>query len=455
MSRNAIRILSLAVSMVAAAGLPVQSATAASNSGQQPAFLTKATATFEVGGSLRVGETGKTTDVPMSVVAKFSFCERRIDDGSDSSQRRSIRYYADAEAAIKVEKQAEVSKLETNHRLVRAAVVKDRTQLGAVEGHFTRQERELLDLPFNTLLLADLLPKPNAKPGEATEPSGELLAMLLGLDSVAGRDVKLTLSTFQDGVGEVVIGGRLDGSIGGVATKIELKGKLHFDTVQRQPFSLAVLIKEQRSPGPITPGLDVVAKLQLQIAPSAEVPQLSDTALAGVELASNGVEQPLAYRSPAGAFQFLYEPRWRLTSSLPKSAILRLVDRGDLVAQCNVSILPKLDVEKPLTLETFQREVQQSLGKHFGQFERAAERKTASGLRLLEVVAVGVVAEMPISWRYYLLINEAGERAAVSFTMEAALAERFGDADQLIIEQFQFADQQVARRVPPTSRVGR
>jgi hypothetical protein len=99
--------------------------------------------------------------------------------------------------------------------------------------------------------------------------------------------------------------------------------------------------------------------------------------------------------------------------------------------------------------------VQQSLGKHFGQFERAAERKTASGLRLLEVVTVGVVAEMPISWRYYLLINEAGERAAVSFTMEAALAERFGDADQLIIEQFQFADQQVARRVPPTSRVGR
>jgi hypothetical protein len=414
-----------------------------------PAFLTRVKAKFEVGGDLRLNADGQPAKLPMSVVAQFDFFERRIDDGSMPAELRSIRYYSDAQAAIKVEKQASVSKLADEHRLVRAAVSQNRTTLGATRGHLTREERDLIDIPFNTLLLSQLLPAAAAEKGTSSKPSDGIVAMLLGLDAVSRTDVETVLTAIKDGVGEVSIQGALDGAVGGVATEIELKGKLHFDIVHRQPFALVLLIKEKRSVGHVAPGLDVVAKLDLQVAPASEVAELSDRALDGLELATDGAAPPLAFESSEGGFSFLYEPRWQITGAKTDSVVMRLVDRGELVAQCNVSVLPKLNVEQPLTLEMFQKEVQQSLGKHFGQFERAVERETSSGLRMLHVVAMGTVSELPITWHYYLLINEAGQRAAISFTMENALADRFGAADQFVLDGFRFTPEKPASAARP------
>jgi hypothetical protein len=391
----------------------------------------------------------------MSVVGRFEYCERRIDDGSLPSERRAVRYYTDAEAAIKVEKQASVSKLPAERRLIRAAVSDKRATLGAVHGHLNRAERDLVDLPFNTLLLNELLPVAKSQKGSTAKPTEALLAMLLGLDAVSRSDVKTVLTAVTSEVGEITIEGAVDGVVSGQATEIEIKGKLHFDITHRQAFALAVLIKEKRSPGPVAPGVDVVAKLELEIAPVAEVPQLSDKALVDVELAATGDEPPLSYHSAQGKFGFLYDPRWRITREQAESVIMRLVDRGDLVAQCNVSVLPKLNPQQTFTLETFQKEVQQSLAKNFRQFERAAEQKSPSGLRMLHVVALGAVADVPITWHYYLLIDGAGQRAAISFTMEDKLADRFGAADRLVLDEFRFDPPQVRTASQPRIRVPR
>jgi hypothetical protein len=398
----------------------------------------RVTATFDVGGDLKLPSHAKTTTLPMSVVAKFDCFERQIDDGSVESERRSIRYYSEAEAAIKVDKKASVSKLAADHRLIRAALSKNKSSLSAVNGCLTREERDLIDIPCSTLALGKLLAAQSAKTGDTRKPPESDLATLLGLDAVSRSDVEVTLSALNDEVGEVSITGALDGAVGGVATEIELKGKLHYDVVHRQPFALVLLIKEKRTAGNVAPGLDVVAKLDLRIAPVGEVPQLSDAALAGIDLVTVETDPPLAFRSSAGGFSFTYEPRWRTTQEDRDAVIMRLVDRGDLVAQCNVSLLPKLDANQPFTLDAFQKEVQQSLGKHFGQFLKVAERKTAADLRMLHVTAAGSASELPITWQYYLLIDETGRRAAISFTMEDTMAERFGAADTLIVDQFRF-----------------
>jgi hypothetical protein len=415
-------------------------------------LVVRVEAKFEVSGDLRLPADTRPDKLPMSVVARFAYLERRIDDGSVNAERRSIRFYNDAQAAIKVEKQASISKLAPDRQLVRVAVSGGKTTLGAVRGNLTREERELLELPYNTLVLDRLLPPKSAQKGSSSKPDDSALAMLLGLDVVNHSDVTVVLTAVSNGVGELAIQGTLDGSAAGVATEIQLSGKLHFDVAHQQPFALAAVIKEKRSSGEIAPGLDVVAKLQLQITPAGDATQLSDKSLAGVELAADGKEPPLAYESAESEFTFLYEPRWRLTRTQPDSAVMRLVDRGEVVAQCNLSVLPKVESPAAITLETFQKEVQQSLGKHFGYLERAGQRQTATGLRLLDVVAGGNVSDVPITWHYFLLIGEAGERAAISFTMEDALADRFGEADQLVVEQFRFnKSRQSAARAPKRS----
>ena len=419
------------------------------------AFLTRIKAKYEVGGDLSMAADAKPARLPMSVVATFDYCERRIDDGSLPAEKRAVRYYTDAEAAIKVEKQASLSKLPPERRLIRAAVSQKRSTLGAAEGHLTRAEHDLLDLPFNTLLLNELLPAPNSQKGSAAKPTEQLLAMLLGLDAVSRSDVQSVLTAVSSDVGEITLEGALGGVVNGQATEIELKGKLHFDITHRQAFALAILIKEKRSPGPIAPGLDVVGKLKLDIAPVAEMAQLSDKALAGIELATGGEAPPLAYHSAKGKFSFLYDPRWRITREQTESVVMRLVDRGELVAQCNVSLLPKLNPQQTFTLEMFQKEVQQSLGKNFRQFERAAEQKSPTGLRMLHAIALGAVAEVPITWHYYLLIDETGQRAAISFTMEDTLADRFGQADRLVLDEFRFDPPTIRTAAQPRVRIPR
>ena len=146
----------------------------------------------------------------------------------------------------------------------------------------------------------------------------------------------------------------------------------------------------------------------------------------------------MALRSEAGGFHLVYDRRWHITRNETQLVVLRLVDRGELVAQCNISPLPKLDQGKSVTIEEFQSEVQQSLGKRFDHFETVAEGKGAGGMRVLKVVASGVVSEIPIQWRYYLAIDPDGRRLALAYTMESDLIERFADADMAMTESIEF-----------------
>ncbi len=121
-------------------------------------------------------------------------------------------------------------------------------------------------------------------------------------------------------------------------------------------------------------------------------------------------------------------------------AVLRFVERGDLVAQCNLSPLPSLAAEEQFGMEEFQQDIKRILDENFGQFVTASESRTEDGLHVMRVVAAGTVSELPIHWVYYHLGNQAGRRASCVFTLEADLVDRFGGADQSLISSFRFTD---------------
>jgi hypothetical protein len=74
---------------------------------------------------------------------------------------------------------------------------------------------------------------------------------------------------------------------------------------------------------------------------------------------------------------------------------------------------------------------------------------------MLHAVALGAVAEVPITWHYYLLIDESGRRAAISFTMEDSLADRFLAADRMLLDEFRFDPPPTRTASQPRIRVPR
>ena len=123
--------------------------------------------------------------------------------------------------------------------------------------------------------------------------------------------------------------------------------------------------------------------------------------------------------------------------------VMRDVNRGELVAQCNLASSTK-PIEKPVELADYQNDVQQALGKMFGRFERAGENTTPSGLRLLKAIVAGKADDITVQWRYYLVHDQQGRVLSIVYTMETPFVDQFGDDDQPIINSVQFMEPKLA-----------
>jgi len=428
-----------AVSLVASFSLPkmVEAADVYIQQSQcQSAGVYRVEAKIQVSGTLKPSADTKTGTLPITVDGLFTYDEMRLDDAK-TADRRSLRYYHEAAATIQVDKHLDSPSLREDMRLVAVRSGKAGVSISSLRGPLTREELDLIDLPGNTLVLDGLLPIEKVKIGGSWKITDSALAKLVCVDVVSRNEVTCEFSDLNHGVAEIKIAGRLNAAVGGVATEINLDGNAGFDFSKHCLTSIQLRIKERRSIGYVAPGMDVTAQLRVQITPSAGSEQLTP-AIVKEAAETDPASHPLALQSEAGGFHLVYDRRWHITHDETQLVVLRLVDRGELVAQCNISPLPKLDQGKSVTIEEFQTEVRQSLGKRFDHFDTVAEGKGAGGLRVLKVVASGLVSEIPIQWRYYLAIDPDGRRLALAYTMEGDLVERFADADLAMTDSIEF-----------------
>jgi len=390
----------------------------------------------QVGGDAQLFSEGKKTSLPMSVVANVSYDESRLTGTSSATSSRSVRYYDTANVAIKIASGSQKPSLRTDRRLIIASREKSAVRLVCPAAALARDELDLLELPASSLVIDEMLPHKPVAVGDTWTHSADVLSALLDLDAASDIEVTSRLDQVADGVAKVVLSGSLRGAVSGVGTEIELKAKYNFDLQTKRVNYFALLVKEKRAVGHVGPGLDVVAKLLVKVTPIAQSVHLTPEVIAALPSASDQ-QALLEYEAPSHTFGFKYDREWFVTSDEPNIAILRMVKRGELVAQCNIAAI--LTVQKEITLAGFQQEIQNSLGKNFGQFIRAAEETTPEGYHVYRVVAEGRVSDLPIQWIYYLVKNADGsQQASLAFTLEPGLTEKFGESDRELLAQLRF-----------------
>ncbi len=334
-----------------------------------------------------------------------------------------------------------------SRRLIAVSSNNGDTSLFSPSGPLTSDEFDLLDIPGNSLWLDLLLPNEAVPVSHTWKSPDETWAALLGLDALSQNEIQSVLSEVKGDVAEISLAGGVSGAVGGVSSDMDIKGKYQFDLKQKRITWFTLAVKEKRSVGHVGPGLDVIAKLTMDVKPIEKAEHLTDEAVAEISLAPRTDETELVYESPTNGIRFNYDRDWHVTGQDAQTVVLRRVERGDLLAQCNVTSAAKNDNEKPIGLVEFQRQVETALGKNFGQFTRASESKNKGGYRVLRAVATGTSAEVPVEWIYYLISDGAGRNTAITFTMEASVAEKFRDADRPLIESLEF--------IEPVPTVGR
>jgi len=404
-------------------------------------------AALDVGGDLKVVEDNKVQRFKMSVLANLTYHERSLELATaPTATWRAIRYYDSSGAMIQVDGHSTKPVLREDRRLIGVEVAGPKTTLFSPHGSLTRDELDLVDLLGNSLLMDCLLPEQPVRVGDQWKHSADLITALLGLDAVSEADVSSTLLTVSAERARFEMNGRVAGAVGGVTTDLEVKAKYHFDLKTNRVTWFGLLIKEDRSVGHIGPGLEVTARLQMKIEPGKQEPQLSDRALAGLTLHPTPELTTLTYASPEGGWGFAYDRNWHVTSDDAKLAVLRLVKRGEFVAQCTVSSLPNATLGKELTLAAFQDDVKHGLGKSFKQFVEAGQSANARDYRVYRVVVDGEASELPIRWVYYYVADKYGRQVVLAFTVEGRLLKAFDKADEQLLSSLHLADPQVAAK---------
>jgi hypothetical protein len=411
------------------------------------------TVNLEVGGELIVpDDDGKEKRLPMSVVARMAYEEQIVAWWNDPAiASRSLRRYSHARATLKSAEKGETRELPADLRVIAAKAATDGTALNGLNRRLTREQYDLIDVPGNSLLIDRLLPKRDVAVGEGWDHDANMLTGLLGMSHVAVCEVRSTVAGMENRQVQIRLAGTVHGTIEGAATEIDLRGAYLFHLDEGRITKMNLAIKELRKPGEVTPGLDVVAKIALVAAPiSKGAPRPFDEDLVEqARVLSTEELSELQVESPSRGYRFRHGSGWYVTGEQREHMSLRRLERGDFIAHCNISTLPPRPADKPMTLQEFEANVVKALGDKMDKVEAATEWANEAGHQCLGVIATGLIEDVPMQWRYYMVSAEGKRPATISVTAERGLLERFNDADRAIVDSMVLIDDPTATAAKP------
>jgi hypothetical protein len=407
--------------------------------------IEKVSCHLEVGGEIKhISEKdNKEHSNKMAVDCKLIYDEKTLAVAADSKGvTRSVRYYEKAEGVVQNGDEGMKPTLRDECKLIVAEAGDQTAVLFSPKGKLNDSELELIEISGgNSLLFDRLLPEKPAAIGEAWRHSEQFMAQFLSLDEVGQSDVQSTLKEVTDKVARFEMSGQVAGVVDGVSAEIEIQARYRYDRRRNRIDWIGMLIKEKRGASPVNYGLDVVARLQATMLPQSDSPALAD-AKKDLSLQPTPDSLQLEYRSKRDNWELIYDRSWKIFFDVREKEALELhyFDKAGHIALCTISPLLPKEPDKLVTLETFQEELRDKLGKEFGEFVEASESPTLAKYRLLRVSIRGTVSDLPMRWIYYHIADSQGRQAVIYFVLEEKLFDRLAGADKKLVESFRFTE---------------
>ena len=377
----------------------------------------------------------KSKALPMRVSAKLEYDQRSTGNG------QAVRLYDSAVARIRLDTGKTKPELELANRLVIARLKtkpRMRVEMASIKDMLNQKEYELLQTAADPLSLPMLFAKKNAVVGQKWAPNLDALAKFLNVDKVVTTDVKMQLKSVENGKARVYVSGGVTADQYDVTSEISLAGYVLIDLDAKQVRAAKLSTEEKTPPGQITPGFEGRTRLDVDFTHGANNIALSNKALANA-MRSSKVAQRLKYDSDRGNYRISYDPRWKLIAGESDTAIMRFIDKGELLSQCTVVMLPRRAANKPLELSKYKREIAKMVEKDTdAKLIKADQVKTKTGMKAMSVIVAGEEDGLPVNWIYYHIEAKDGRQMTFVFTLAESVADRVVGAANQLINEFEF-----------------
>lgn len=390
------------------------------------------------GGGNPAQPTAASTGLDLKVDGRFSYLERRLPaGGQDADAFRALRYYHLAEADITIDGQKTVNQLPPTARRIVAEGTLSGIRSWSPDRNMSYLAAELLRAPGDSLALAPLLPESAITESSTWEPAYWTLPLLTGIEAISKSTLKCSVHKIDEQYAVIRIVGRVEGAVLGAFSTIDVDGQIAWDRKAKHIRQAKISQREKRTVGAVSPGMDVSATMYVDRQVSGVKGGLTDEALEAIPINPEPHQLAFAFESPWN-LTFGYDRDWHVFHQTPDVAVLRFVRNGSLIAQCNVSQVPKAAPGSHTPEPQFQADIQTALGSQFRRLEKAELIPTTDNRWLYRVTATGLARNVPMHWFYYLCAAPDGRQVAFVFAVESRLVEQFGGQDLAIVRSLQF-----------------
>jgi hypothetical protein len=418
---------------------------AASFATAQPIVLVeerKAGETFRIAVGLTVtgnvkttGADGKPDTLAITATATHKYAER-IDALTDRGTiARTIRGYTTCESEATLPGAKTKRILPQTRRIVVVDQTADNPVTFSPGGSLTRDELDVAS-HFDTTTIPGLLPGKAVSVGESWIIPAAVVQALCLFDGLTKHDLVGKLVEVKDGSATFSVEGSAEGVEVGATVKLKIALKGTYDLTSKRVTKLTGEETDNREQGPVAPACEVKAVLDVTRTLVADEPaELTAADRANVPAA--GAIPPgllaLQHEDPTGKYQFFYSRDWHIVAATNEHLVMRLVDRGEFVAQATILGWKKAAPGQHASVAEIKEAIAKQPGWVAEKMTEDGEIPSDSGRWLYRLVANGKQDNVAVVQAFHLMAGPKGDQIVITVIARQEMASRIGTRDVSLI----------------------
>ncbi len=364
-----------------------------------------------------------------------------FDEQYETSDRlmdcKSYQYFHESGSEIQIDRHITKTQLREPCRDVLRVGTEQGMVAACPNGPLFAAERDLIEGPINTMFLDQLLTEKEVNIADKWAINSNTACRLLNLDAIQNGKLVMCLVGVEKDKAQLTLEGTLYASVRQVPTLLQIEGKAQLDRKGGFISWFAVNITETREISEAEPGFQIAAQLRILRSPIEAITTGETLTTMSDRLGSLDVASLFQFQSDLGYYRFVASRKWSTYRDSGEEATLRFVMNNRVISQCNITNMIDYEPGRQLSLDGFQADVKNSIGKALTEVVEASERLSSGKLRLLRVVSRGGIQGVNIQWIHYHISNDQGRRVVLAFTLNEANLEAFAAEDSQIADSFE------------------
>ena len=387
------------------------------------------------------GADGKPDALSLQATATHRYAERIDALDERGAVARAIRGYTACESEAIMLGAKTKRTLPTNRKVIVVQKSPEGTTVYSPLGSLTRDELDVTAGHFDTTTLAGLLPGKAVAVGDNWAISPAVVQAVCLFDGLTKHELVGKLIEVKGEAARFTIEGTAEGVEVGAAVKLTIAMKGTFDLATKRVVALSVEETDVREQGPVAPACEVKAVLEMTRIKHAE-DSVELTAADRAKVSTDGKIAPgllaLRHDDPASKYGFFYSRDWYIVASTNEHLVLRLVDRGNFVAQATVLGWKKVAPGSHASVVEIKDAIAKQPGWIAEKMTEDGEIPTDAGRWLYRLVARGKQDDVAVQQAFHLLAGPTGEQLVVTIIARVETADKIGTRDVQIVNSIDF-----------------